>query len=121
MPDKEVNIKFLKEKVASFICERDWEQFHNPKDLSISISIEAAELMEIFQWKSEEEVESIKDDPKALGRVQEELADVLTYSLSLANALDIDISDAILDKLKKNAEKYPIHKAKGSNKKYTEL
>lgn len=121
MPDKDATIRDLKQKVAAFIQERDWEQYHNPKDLSMSISIEAAELMELFQWKNAAEVEAARKDPKALEKVKEELADVITYSLALANTLEIDVSEAVEDKLRKNAEKYPVHKAKGSNKKYTEL
>jgi NTP pyrophosphatase (non-canonical NTP hydrolase) len=101
MPDNDANLKTLKEKVSAYVKERDWEQYHNPKDLSMSISIEAAEPMECFQWKDAEE----RPDQKSTEKIREELADVAIYSLSLANALDIDVSDAIIRKLEKNAEK----------------
>lgn len=121
MSDKDTDIEFLKEKISDFIKERDWEQFHNPKDLAMSISIEASELMELFQWKSTEEIEALMADPKALQEMKDELADIVIYALSLSNRLDIDVSEAILSKLQQNAKKYPIEKAKGSAKKYTEL
>src|SRR3989338_5550496 len=106
MSDKDTNIDFLKKKIAEFIKERDWEQFHNPKDLAMSLSIEASELMELFQWKTPDEIEKLKSDPKVLHKMREELADIVIYSLSIANSTGIDVSDAIMDKLKKNAEKY---------------
>ena len=101
-------------EILKFRKERDWEQFHNPKDLAISL--EASELLENFQWKNsqealEENMENIKD----------ELADVLIYSLMLAHDLDLNVSDIIHNKVQKNAKKYPVEKAIGTNKKYTEL
>ena len=103
-------------EILKFRKERDWEQFHNPKDLAISLSIEASELLENFQWKNsqvalEENMENIKD----------ELADVFIYSLMLAHDLDLNVSDIIHNKVQKNAKKYPVEKAIGTNKKYTEL
>lgn len=109
MPDIQTTI----DKVLSFRNERDWAQFHNAKDLAIAISVEAAELNELFLWKSAEEV-----DP---GKLKEELADVLTFCLLLANQQGLDIQQIIEEKLVINAEKYPIAKAKGSAKKYNEL
>lgn len=103
-------------KINQFREERDWRQYHNEKDLAISISLEAAELLELFQWISPEEaIEQSSDDLK------DELADVLIYSLMLADNLDVDIKEIIKNKLKKNALKYPIAKSKGSNKKYDQL
>ena len=104
------------EEILNFRHERNWEQFHNPKDLAISLSIEASELLENFQWKGSKEaleanMENIKD----------ELADVLIYSLMLAHDLDLDVSEIIHNKVQKNAKKYPVEKAFGTNKKYTEL
>ncbi len=96
--------------------ERNWRQFHNEKDLSLSISLEAAELLELFQWKSSEEVVGNKQE-----RLAEELADVLIYSYMLADNLDFDINDIIRKKLKKNAEKYPVEKSKNRNNKYNDL
>lgn len=103
-------------KINQFREERDWRQYHNEKDLAISISLESAELLELFQWiSSEEAIGKSNEDLK------DELADVLIYSLMLADNLGFDINEIIENKLKKNAEKYPIEKSKGSNKKYDEL
>lgn len=106
----------LIQKITAFRDERDWGQFHNPKDLAISLNLEASELLEIFQWKSNEEAIA-----KSKDKLQDELADVLYYVLLMCNDLNIDPKKALIEKLKKNAEKYPVEKAYGSNKKYTEL
>ena len=106
-------IKQLTNEIVSFIRERDWEQFHRPKDTALALSIEASELNEAFLWKSEEEVD--------LNKIKEELADVLIYSIDLARQYNIDIVDIIRSKISKNAEKYPVEKSKGTAKKYTEL
>lgn len=102
--------------INKFRDERNWRQFHNEKDLSLSISIEAAELLELFQWKSSEEVVSNNRE-----RLAEELADVLIYSYMLADNLEFDINEIISKKLMKNAEKYPLEKSKGNNAKYKDL
>lgn len=104
------------EKVKQFREERDWRQFHNEKDLAISISLEASELLELFQWKNSEEVTETK-----LERIKEELADVLIYSYMMADNLNLDIETIITEKLIKNNEKYPINKSKGNKSKYTDL
>lgn len=109
-------IKELLKEINQFRDERNWRQFHNEKDLSLSISLEAAELLELFQWKSPEEVVDTKQE-----RLAEELADVLIYSYMLADNLDFDISEIIRKKLVKNAEKYPLDKSKGNNTKYKDL
>ncbi len=113
MKDTDTTLAELKELVRDFRDRRDWEQFHTPKNLSMSIAIEAAELMEQFQWLTPEESRRLRDDEASLARLAEELADVLIYALSLANALDIDISTALADKLGKNAEKYPEDEYRG--------
>jgi NTP pyrophosphatase (non-canonical NTP hydrolase) len=100
-------------KIVAFRDERDWAQFHNSKDLALAISIEAAELNELFLWKSAEDV--------AVDKVKEELADVLMFSLLLAHQHGLDIVSIIQDKLAVNEAKYPVDKSKGSAKKYTEL
>jgi len=105
--------KEISDLLVSFRNERDWEQFHNPKDLAVALSVEAGELLELFLWKAPEEA---KQD-----RIKEELADVLAYSFLLAAKYDFDIKQIILDKIKKNGVNYPIEKSKGSAKKYTEL
>ena len=106
----------LEEKINAFRDERDWRQFHNEKDLAISISLEASELLELFQWNSSEETIKTKR-----GEIEDELADVMIYSMMLASNLDLDIKEIILNKLEKNNEKYPIEKSKGNKEKYTEL
>jgi len=106
----------LIEKILKFRDERNWDQFHNPKDLAISISLEAAELLEIFQWSGKDLEKSDK-----LEDLKEELADVLIYSILLSEKLNLDISEIIEQKLLKNGEKYNKDKAYGTSKKYTEL
>lgn len=104
------------EKVLKFRDDRNWKQFHNPKDLVISLSLEASELLENFQWKSSEEaVETKKEDMK------DELADVLIYSMLLADQLDIDLEEIIINKIEKNNKKYPVEKSRDSKKKYNEI
>lgn len=109
----------LQALIQEFCKKRDWDQFHNPKDLSISLALEAAEVLEHFQWKNKDEVEKYSVENK--DAIAEELADVLYWVLLLSNKLDIDLVTSFRDKMKKNEQKYPIEKAKGSHKKYTEL
>lgn len=107
--DKDTNIQQIKEKIAGFVKERGWNEMHSPKNLSMSIAIEASELMEIFQWLSPEEAWNINNSSEST-HLQEELSDVIIYCFSLANQLGIDVSAAIEDKIGKNAIKYPIEK-----------
>ena len=118
---RHMDVKKLVQLVAEFRDKRDWKQFHNPKDLAISISIEAGELLELFQWKNETEAKAILADPAKRKRVEEELADIMIFCLSMSDATGIDIEEAVMKKLEQNEKKYPIEKAKGSAKKYTEL
>ena len=119
--DKSTNIYRLRRLAQDFVDERDWGKYHNPKDLSISIAIEAAELMEHFQWIGQGDVgKMIKDTKKSLS-ITEELADVMILCLNLANNLDIDVSQAIAEKIEKNKAKYPAEQVKGNYRKYTEL
>ena len=106
-------IKDITEALVNFRNERDWEQFHNSKDLALAISIEAAELNELFLWKKSEEVN--------IGKLKEELADVFAYAFLLAEKNNFDVKTIVLDKIKTNGEKYPVDKAKGTAKKYNEL
>jgi NTP pyrophosphatase (non-canonical NTP hydrolase) len=115
-----MELKELQKKVIEFRDARDWAQYHNPKDLSISLSLEASELLEIFQWKDPQEVEAIKSDPESRKRVKEELGDILIYARNMCHAFGFDPSEVILEKLKINEKKYPVDKAKGSARKYTE-
>jgi len=112
MNDADTSIAQLKQLVADFVAERDWQRYHVPKHLVMSIMIEAAELMEHFQWVGVESVEDVKADEERMQQVREELSDVLAYTLSLANALDIDVSSAYVEKMKKNAGKYPADEVK---------
>jgi len=118
--DSTTNIQELKDKIKKFCEERDWDQFHNAKDLAIGIITESSELLEHFRFKSENEVEEILNSDKRK-EVTEELADIMFFVLRLAQRYDIDLSTELEEKIKKSAEKYPIEKAKGTNKKYNEL
>jgi len=106
MADDLVRIEQLKEKLRNFVDERDWNKYHHPKELAISIAIEAAELLEIFQWDEKADIQDIKTDAETMNKIKEEIADVMMYILCLANQLDIDLSEAVLTKLEKNRKKY---------------
>lgn len=109
----------LRLKLRRFAAERDWDQFHSPKNLAMALSVEAAELLEHFQWVSDSESSALIPETRA--KVAEELADVLLYLVRLADKLDVDLAVAASEKLKLNATKYPPDKARGSSKKYNEL
>tara|TARA_B100001245_G_C22811933_1_gene390982 strand:- start:404 stop:724 length:321 start_codon:yes stop_codon:yes gene_type:complete len=100
-------------RLRQFRDDRDWKQFHNPKDLSLALSIEASELLELFLWKSPEQAD--------VSKVKEELADVIAYALLLADSYELDVEQIVLDKIALNEKKYPVNKARGTAKKYTEL
>jgi NTP pyrophosphatase (non-canonical NTP hydrolase) len=104
------------DELIKFRDERDWKQFHDSKNLALAISLEAAELNELFLWKKGDDVENIK-----IERLKEELADILSFSFLLADKHNLDVFEIILDKIKSNDEKYPVEKAKGTSKKYNEL
>jgi len=107
------DLKELTQALLEFRDERDWAQFHNPKDLALALNIEAGELLESFLWKSAEQANQAE--------IREELADVFAYAFLLADSYGLDVKQIVLEKIKKNALKYPVEKAKGSAKKYTEL
>ena len=119
--DKEITIEELKKLVIKFRDERDWKKYHNPKDLAISMSIEVAELLELFQWKTTEEIKEFLKNNEKYQKTCEELADIIIYCLDMSKILDADISEIVKKKLDQNERKYPVEKAKGSAKKYTEL
>jgi NTP pyrophosphatase (non-canonical NTP hydrolase) len=122
MTDKISTIADLKDLLQKFSDERDWNQFHDAKNLAEAISIEAAELQELFLWQDSKTVmEKLATDESFKKSVEEELADIVAYCLNFANAAGIDISSAVVDKVSKNAEKYPVEKAKGIAKKYDQL
>ena len=120
MDDKAI-LSNLKESIRLFCEERDWDRYHNAKDLAIGIITESAELLEHFRFKSSEESEALFKDPERRRAIAQELADIFYFVLRLAQRYDIDLSDELAAKLKLNAARYPIDKAKGSNKKYSEL
>ena len=107
------DIDCIIQSLVDFRNERDWEQFHNPKDLALAINIEAGELLELFLWKNANDANKDK--------IKEELADVFAYAFLLAEKYQFDVKDIVLEKIRKNAEKYPVEKAKGTAKKYNEL
>src|SRR5438552_17712394 len=113
MNDSTTNLADLRKDVQAFIDERDWRQFHSPKNLSMSLAIEAAEVMEHVQWIDAAESRRIGDDPAKLGQVRDEIADCMCYLLALANELEIDLSSAICEKMVKNAAKYPAELSRG--------
>ncbi len=115
--DSQTTLQDLKEKMADFVRERDWEQFHTPKNIAMSIAIEAAELMEHFQWLTVEQSKQL--DTEALNDIGEELADIVIYSLSMANFLKLDLAETVLAKMAKNIRKYPADKVQGKSHKYT--
>ena len=111
-----MNFEEAAAKALAFREERDWSQFHNPKDLALSISLEAAELLEVFQWSGAD----LEVAPKA-ARAREELADVAIYCIYMADRLDVDLAEAISNKIDANDRKYPAEKSRGSSRKYDEL
>jgi NTP pyrophosphatase (non-canonical NTP hydrolase) len=116
MSDTTTNLAALKEAMRQFVAERDWDQFHSPKNLSMGLAVEAAELMEHFLWIDNEASRQVKDDTAQRGEVADEMADVACYLLALSNTLGIDLSDAVRNKLAKNAIKYPAEKYRGRYK-----
>jgi dCTP diphosphatase len=111
--DETTTVAELRQAVQAFVTEREWGRYHDAKNLAMSLSIEAAELMEHFQWVRSEEVAAVADSPAQRPEVIEEVADVLCYVLALANAMEIDLSAALRDKMVKNARKYPVERFRG--------
>ena len=113
MSDAQTTVAHLRELVEEFVARRDWHQFHTPKNLAMSLAIEAAELMEHFQWLTPEQSRALADRPDDLAAVAEELADVFCYGLAMANELGVDLSTAIRAKMAKNEQKYPVEQFRG--------
>lgn len=111
--DDQTTLGQLKAQIQAFVAERDWAQFHAPKNLSMSLAIEVAELMEHFQWLTVEESRQLKADPERLVAVGEEIADVFAYLLALANALELDLSATFVRKMEKTCAKYPVEQFRG--------
>ncbi len=119
--DSETKIEELKELVKKYCELRDWDQFHNAKDLAIGLITEASEVLEHFRFKSKEEVEKMFENSEKREEIEDEIADVMWFLFRLAQKYNVDLSEAFERKMKKFEKKYPIEKFKGSNKKYTEL
>jgi len=119
--DSGVTVGELKALVKRFCEERDWDQFHNAKDLAIGVVTESSELLDIFRFKSEDEIEAMLKEAPSREKVSAEMADAFYFLLRLAQRYDIDLSEALKNKIVDNGRKYPVEKAKGSNKKYSEM
>lgn len=121
LTDDATTLAELKTRVLAFVRERDWEQFHSPKNLSMALAAETGELMEHFLWATAEQSHAVARDAIKRAKIADELADVVIYALEFANITGLDISAAIEAKMAANAKKYPVDKAKGRAEKYTEL
>jgi len=120
MVKENINIGTIKEKLRDFSKDRDWDQYHSPKNLAMALSVEVAELVEIFQWSNEGGLDVIKDQ-KQKEKIKQELADIFNYLVKLIDILDVDIEEEALKKIKENAEKYPTEKVMGKSTKYSDL
>jgi NTP pyrophosphatase (non-canonical NTP hydrolase) len=116
-----MDVEKIQQQLRTFALEREWNQFHSPKNLATALSVEAAELLEIFQWLTDEQSLAITADDQRMDLVSQEIADVMMYLLRLADVLSINLQQAVDQKMKINAEKYPIEKARGNASKYTDL
>lgn len=115
-----MDIKATQSKIAEFARERAWDQFHNPKNLAVALSVECSELLELFQWLTPEQSASIMSDPSKAQKVKDEIADITVYLLRLADKLDVDLETVVPEKMIKNSNKYPVSEFKGSARKYNE-
>ena len=118
---KNIDLKKLNNEIEKLVSERDWDQFHSVKNLSMALSVESAELLEIFQWMTEAQSNDVKNDPKVMAKIEDEVADIFVYMMRILSKTEIDLEKAVLSKLQKNAEKYPVEKSKGNSKKYNDL
>ncbi len=122
MNDKNTTLQDLKRLLSKFRDDRDWAKFHDPKNLAEAISVEAAELQELFLWQETKEVvNKIKSDPAYKKATEEELADIMIFAINFANAVKVDIAKVVKEKIDKNNKKYPVEKAKGKSDKYNKL
>lgn len=121
LTDSATTLADLKGRVLAFVRERDWEQFHSPKNLSMALAAETGELMEHFLWATPEQSRAIASEPAKRSKIADELADVVIYALEFANITGLDVAAAIEAKMAANAKKYPVEKARGRSEKYTEL
>jgi dCTP diphosphatase len=113
MPDSTTTVAMLRQAMAHFVAERDWEKFHSPKNLAMALAAEAAELMEHFLWIDNDASRTLVRDPAQRGAIADEIADAAGVIFALCNALDLDLSDAVADKMSRNVRKYPVEKCRG--------
>lgn len=118
---KSINIEKINNLVCDFNKEREWEQFHSIKNLSMALAVESSELMELFQWMTEKDSENVKNDINLKSKLEDEISDVFIYLMRIAVKANIDIEQSILKKIEKNRSKYPIKKSKGNSKKYSDF
>ena len=119
--NQSINTELLLSEINKFVNDRDWDQFHSLKNLSMALSVESSELLEIFQWMNEQQSNQIESKPETLAQVEDELSDIFYYLLRISSKLNINLEESLLKKMKKNAEKYPVEKSKGLAKKYNEI
>lgn len=117
---KTINFSKLEEVVFKFSGDRDWDQFHSIKNLSMALSVESSELVEIFQWMKEEDSNAIAQDPIKFPKVKDEIADIFIYLIRLSSKMNIDLEEAVMKKMEQNIKKYPVEQFKGSSRKYNE-
>lgn len=118
---KNIDLQKLNQDIEHFVSEREWDQFHSVKNLSMALSVESSELLEIFQWMSEEDSNHIKNNSQVMGKIEDEVADIFVYLLRIISKTDIDLEQVVRNKMRKNAQKYPVEKSRGNSKKYNEL
>lgn len=117
---KSFDLEKIQQKINFFVSQRNWDQFHSPKNLSMALSVECSELLEIFQWMNESQSLGVKENPLAMEKIRNEVADISTYLILLSSKLGIDLEEAILNKIEENEKKYPVELAQGNSKKYDE-
>lgn len=115
-----MDIDDIQQSIDDFVTQRDWQRYHTSKNVAIALSVEVSELLEILQWKDEQEIVRIQKDSQEFGKIRDEFADVMIYLLRFADLLDIDVEQAVLDKIRKNDEKYPVELSKGTFVKYSD-
>ena len=120
MSKENLNLDVIKEKLKQFSKERDWEQYHSPKNLAMALSVEVAELVEIFQWSNSGGLDEIKDQ-EIRKQIEEEVADIFIYLIKISGKLNLDLTKIITEKIDKNEKKYPVSKSKGKSDKYNKL
>ena len=120
MSKENLNLDVIKEKLKQFSKERDWEQYHSPKNLAMALSVEVAELVEIFQWSNDGGIKEVENE-QTRKEIEEEIADIFNYLVKFVDLMDIDLEKISLEKIQKNDEKYPVDKSKGNSEKYNKL